>query len=105
MSEPTWNIPLPDGAQVPIEVYVNSVKLDPEQYDVEGRWIRVRRRINPKQQLGMARRMMLGLGIGVYGDLRADQVDVSYMLGGSLRFESDVTVIQPTTPPGDAAAG
>ncbi len=97
MSEPTWNIPLPDGAQAPIEVYVNSVKIDPSVYSVDGRWVKVRQKINPKQQLSFGRRILLGMGVGVYGDLKADQVDVSYQLGGRTQFSTDVTIIPPPT--------
>ncbi len=96
MSEPTWSIPLPAGAEPPVEVYINSVKLEPGEFSVEGRWIRVRRRIVPKPQMGFGRRLMLGIGIGVYGDLRADQVDISYRVGGQTRFETGVQVIPPT---------
>ena len=98
MSEPTWNIPLPEGARAPVDVYVNSVQLEPTDYVVEGRWIKVRTKIKPKQQMGFGRRMMLGLGIGVYGDLKADIVDVSYQLAGRTQFATDVTVIPPTAP-------
>ena len=48
--------------------------------------------------MGLGQRMMLGLGIGVYGDLKADIVDVSYQLGGRTQFATDVTVIPPATP-------
>jgi hypothetical protein len=48
--------------------------------------------------MGFGRRMMLGLGIGVYGDLKADIVDVSYQLAGRTQFATDVTVIPPTAP-------
>lgn len=98
VSEPTWNIPLPEGARAPVDVFVNSVQLEPTEYVVEGRWIKVRQRINPKQQMGLGRRMMLGLGIGVYGDLKADVVDVSYQLAGRTQFATDVTVIPPVAP-------
>jgi len=98
VSEPTWNIPLPEGARAPVDVFVNSVQLEPTAYVVEGRWIKVRQRINPKQQMGLGRRMMLGLGIGVYGDLKADVVDVSYQLAGRTQFATDVTVIPPVAP-------
>lgn len=96
MSEASWSIPLPPDAGEPVEVYLNSVKLDPADYAVEGRWVRLRRPVDLQPELGFWRRVMLGVGIGVYGDLKGDQVDISYRLGGEVRFDRAVTVIPPT---------
>jgi hypothetical protein len=43
----------------------------------------------------MGRRIMLLLGIGVYGDLKADQVDVQYHSGGRAQLASGLPIIPP----------
>jgi len=107
MTEPVWSVPLPADAEAPIDVYVNSVKLAPEEFDIEGRWIRVRRPINLQPALGFWRRVMLGIGIGVYGDLRGDQVDLRYRSGNETRFVAHARVIPPQAgeqaPTGDSS--
>lgn len=95
MTEPVWSVPLPADAEAPIEVFVNSVQLPSDQFSVDGRWIRLRRPITIPPPLGFWRRVMLGVGIGVYGDLKADQVDVQYRSGNQKRFVAHAKVLPP----------
>jgi hypothetical protein len=102
-----WSVPLPPGAEGPYEVYVNGRRaVEGDEYTIEGRWVRFSTPLRPKVQLGLGRRIMLGIGIGVYGDLRADVVDVSYRAGGLTQLANDLPVIPPTedAPPIDNPA-
>ncbi len=97
MPEPIWSVPLPADADGQVELFVNSVRVPPEEYTVEGRWIRVRRPIRTPPPLGFWRRFVLGIGIGVYGDLKGDQVDLQYRSGNEKRFVAHAQVIPPLT--------
>ena len=99
MSEPVWSVPLPADAEPPYEVYVNGEpKREGVDYTVEGRWVRFTTPLKPKVETGLGRRIMLGIGIGVYGDLRADSVDISYRAGGTTRLATGLPVIPPQEP-------
>ncbi len=104
MPEPAWSVPLPPGAEPPYEVYVNAQRrAEGVDYTVEGRWLRFRAPLRPQPDLGLGRRIMLAIGIGVYGDLRGDTVDVSYRSGGTTHLASGLPIIPPAADP-DAAA-
>lgn len=76
-------IPLPAGAEPPIRVYVNGEEWsEGSDYDVEGGWVRFHRPLRAQPPLGLGRKIMLTLGIGVYGDLRGDTLDLQYRVGG-----------------------
>ena len=94
-----WSVPLPAGAEPPYEVYVNGQpQREGVDYTIEGRWVRFTAPLKPKVELGLGRRIMLGIGIGVYGDLRADAVDVSYRAGGTTHLASGLPIIPPQEP-------
>jgi hypothetical protein len=38
---------------------------------------------------------MLAIGIGVYGDLRGDVVDIGYRVGGTTRVATGLPIIPP----------
>jgi hypothetical protein len=95
-SAPVWSVPLPQGAEPPYQVFVNGEpRTEGEDYTVEGRWLRFSRKLVAKPPLGMGRRVMLLLGIGVYGDLKADVVDVQYHSGGRAQLASGLPIIPP----------
>lgn len=97
---PVWSVAIPEGATPPFDVYVNGVRQAPgPDYRVDGRWLRFERRLIPRIRMGFGRRIMLLAGIGVYGDLRADQVDLHYTAAdGTRRAASHLTVIPPQEP-------
>ena len=91
---PIWSVPLPEGAEPPYQVFVNGEpRVEGEDYAVEGRWLRFRTRLAPRPKLGAGRRFMLLIGIGVYGDLKGDVVDLQYHAGGERRLASDLPII------------
>lgn len=103
MSEEIWSVPLPADAEEPFKVFVNSVELPADRWSVDGRWIRIRREVRPQPTLGFWKKVTLSIGVGVYGDLRGDQVDIQYQVGGRRALAANVTVMPPqdtTTPPG-----
>jgi hypothetical protein len=72
-------VPLPEGAGPPVRVFVNGAEwTEGEDYDLEGGRLRFRRPLRAQPRLGLRRKLMLGMGIGVYGDLRGDSLDVQY---------------------------
>ena len=97
-----WSVPLPAGAEPPYEVFVNGLaKTEGGDYTVEGRWLRFSQPLNPKVQMGLARRMSLLMGVGVYKDLKADVVDLQYRVGGQVRSQSGLPIIPPQDPLSD----
>jgi hypothetical protein len=94
-----WSVALPDGAQPPFEVFVNSVpKREGVDFHVEGRWLRFTEPLTPKPRLGLWRTLTLSMGIGVYKDLKADVVDVRYHSEGRVRSATGLDVIPPQAP-------
>jgi hypothetical protein len=100
-----WSVPLPEGAEPPYQVFVNGeARTEGEDYAVEGRWLRFQTRLVPQARLGAGRRLMLLMGIGVYGDLKGDVVDLQYHAGGERRLASNLPIIAPQAP-GPAGSG
>ena len=96
MSAPVWSVPLPPDADPPYEVYVNGERRIPDvDYAVDGRWIRFAAPLKPQPALGLGRRMMLAIGIGVYGDLKGDAVDVRFRRDGRSELASGLPIIRP----------
>ncbi len=100
-----WSVPLPPDAEAPFKVFVNAVELSEDAWSADGRWIRIRRTVRPQPKLGFWKKVTLGIGVGVYGDLRGDQVDVQYHVKGAVRHAANVTVVPPQDPPTAASAG
>jgi hypothetical protein len=95
-TRPAWNVPLPEGAEPPYDVYVNGEpQVEGEDFTVEGRWLRFTRRLVPRPRLGAGRRAMLLMGIGVYGDLKGDTVDLRYRSAGRPELVSGLPIIPP----------
>ena len=106
MGSPTWSVPLPQGAEPPYDVYVNAQpKQEGSDYVVEGRWVRFTAPLRPQPELGLGRRIMLALGIGVYGDLRGDIVDIGYRAGGTKQLATGLPIIPPTPGAPDTSPG
>ncbi len=97
MAQPVWSVPLPPDAEPPYDVFVNGERRAPGvDYGVDGRWLRFTSPLNPQPQLGLGRRIMLAIGIGVYGDLKGDSVDVSFHRGGRSELASGLPIIPPS---------
>ncbi|MDH3226796.1 MAG: hypothetical protein OEM67_06870 [Thermoleophilia bacterium] len=96
---PFWSVALPERAEPPFEVFVNSVQqAEGTDYVLEGRWLRFRRPLTVMPRLSSWQKLVLSLGIGVYKDLRADTIDLQYMVDGKVRSASGLTVIAPQEP-------
>ena len=48
---------------------------------VDGALLRFRRPLRAQPRLGLGRSVMLAIGIGVYGDLKGDKLDILYRAG------------------------
>ncbi len=98
MSDPrTWNVALPEGAEAPFSVWVNGEpRHEGEHYTVEGRWLRFTTPLVPKvKSKSFGRKMALLAGVGVYGDQKADVVDLRYEVGGRTQHATELPIIPP----------
>jgi hypothetical protein len=79
-------VPLPAGAEPPFRVFVNGEEwTEGADFAVEGGMVRFHRTLRAQPPLGLGRKVMLAIGIGVYGDLKGDTLDLGYRLGGATR--------------------
>ena len=77
-------VPLPAGAEPPIRVFVNGEEwAEGTDFAVEGGTVRFHRHLKAQPPLGLGRKIMLAIGIGVYGDLKGDTLDLGYRRGGA----------------------
>ncbi len=77
------SIDLPPGAEPPIRIYVNGEEWrEGADFTVEDGRVRFARRLRAQPRLGFGRSLMLAVGIGVYGDLKGDTLDLQYRSGG-----------------------
>lgn len=82
-------VALPPGAAPPIRVYVNGEeRTEGEDFVVEGSTLRFPRPLRAQPPLGLGRKVMLAIGIGVYGDLKGDTLDVLFESPGGTRTQS-----------------
>jgi hypothetical protein len=95
-------VPLPEGAAPPVRVFVNGTEWsEGDDYEVAAGRLRFHRGLRAQPRLGFRRKLMLGMGIGVYGDLKGDTLDVQYRdAGGATRM-----VAVPLTPWARGASG
>ena len=92
------SIALPAGSEPPYRIYVNGEEWsEGGDYEIDGPLLRFRRPLRAQPPLGFGRKVMLAIGIGVYGDLKGDTLDIQYRQGGEIRMAS-----VPLTP-GEAA--
>ncbi len=105
MTEPTvapgagdfWSVALPADAEAPFEVFVNGVpRQEGVDYRVDGRWLRFSTPLRSRPRVGFGRRLMLLAGIGVYGDLRSDAVDIHWSEGR--RSAQGLEILPPQEP-------
>ncbi|MGB1712173.1 MAG: hypothetical protein ACPHP1_06360 [Miltoncostaeaceae bacterium] len=101
MSDDVWSVALPEGAKPPFQVWVNGEpREEGSDYAVEGRWLRFSSPLRPKvRRRGLGGRMVMLAGIGVYGDQKADVVDLRYHVGGHVKHATELPIIPPA--PGD----
>ncbi|HSJ73339.1 MAG TPA: hypothetical protein VK904_03405 [Miltoncostaeaceae bacterium] len=93
-------VALPAGAEPPFRVYVNGEeRAEGEGFAVEGGTLRFTPPLRAQPPLGLGRKLLLGIGIGVYGDLKGDTLDIQYQAGGRARV---VTI--PLTPEGEGGS-
>lgn len=93
------SLPLPAGAEPPIRVYVNGSEWrEGTDFHVEDGRVRFTRPLRARPALGLGRKVMLAIGIGVYGDLRGDTLDLQYQLGGRTVM-SPIPLPPPEAPP------
>lgn len=73
---------LPASAEPPIQVYVNGEEwVEQTDFTVDGPFLRFLRPLKAQPKLGFGRSVMLAMGIGVYGDLKGDKLDVLFQHG------------------------
>ena len=76
------SLALPAGAQPPYAVYVNGEEwTEGADYTVDGDVLRFTRKLRAQPPMGFGRKVMLTMGIGVYGDLKGDTLDLQYRIG------------------------
>lgn len=95
-----WSIPIPEGAEPPFTVYLNGApRHEGADFTVDGRWLRFTEPLTPRQKMGRGGKLLLGIGIGVYKDLKAPTVDLQYHAGGRTQFAGNLPVIPPADDP------
>ncbi len=93
------SLTLPAGAEPPIKVYVNGEEwTEGRDFTVQEGVVRFSRMLRAQPPMGFGRKVMLAIGIGVYGDLKGDSLDIQYRVG-------DRTVVTPMPLTGQGAAG
>lgn len=94
-------IALPAGAGPPIRVYVNGEEwAEGTDFTVEDGQVRFSRLLRAQPALGLGRKVMLAMGIGVYGDLKGDSLDLQYQAGGRTQMAPiALTAVSAGTPP------
>jgi hypothetical protein len=81
------SIPLPAEAEPPIRVYVNGEEWsEGTDFDVRDGRVHFARTLRAQPPMGLGRKVMLAMGIGVYGDLKGDTLDLQYQAGGRTRM-------------------
>ncbi len=74
-------VAVPTRGGPPYRVFVNGEELaEGDAWWLESGAIRFATPLRPQPPLGFWHKFILGLGIGVYGDLRGDQLDITVTL-------------------------
>jgi hypothetical protein len=89
-----WRVPLPEGAEPPIRVFVNGVpQTEGTDYELVGRELLFERRLE-KERLSLGRWSAIFFGLwGYYG--KNDSVDVQYRVGGRETVATGLEIIPP----------
>ena len=92
-----WRVPLPEGAEPPIRVFVNGVPQEQgRDYELVGRELHFRRPLE-KERLSKGRWTAIFFGLwGSYG--KNDSVDVQYRIGGRETVATGLEIIPPDQP-------
>lgn len=78
---------LPADVTSAVRVYVNGEEwAEGTDFTVADGHIRFLRPLRRQPRLGLGRKLMLSFGIGVYGDLRGDTLDLQYAVEGVPRM-------------------
>lgn len=96
-----WRVPLPPGAQEPLEVFINGVpQRRGTDYEVRGQELHFSKPLAKEGRLGPLR--WLSIFLGVAGTYRKnDSVDVVYEVGGRRTVATALPIIPPAaTDPG-----
>lgn len=97
---PVWSVPIPDGAEPPFTVYLDGApRHEGTHFVVEGRWLRFSEPLAPKKKIGKKGKLLIGMGIGVYGDLKTPTVDLQYHRDGRPQLATALPVIPPSEGP------
>ena len=95
------SVPLPEGAESPVAAYVNGAER------TEGNGIAVRdgrvwfdEPLRVPHPTSFGGKMMLTFGIGVYGDVKGDQLDLAFQRGGHAQWLTDIP-LKPHAHPED----
>lgn len=85
-----WWVALPPGTGSPVTVYVNGRELrEGDGIAVHGDRVWFDTPLRARPALGFWRQVMLALGIGVYGDLKGDSIDLTVTRNGRPETRSD----------------
>jgi len=89
-----WRVPLPDGAQKPIRVFVNGVPQEEgRDYELVGNELVFDRPLE-KERLSKSRWTAIFFGLwGSYG--KNDSVDVQYRRGGRELIATGLEIVAP----------
>jgi hypothetical protein len=80
-STPVGRVAAPEIGGPPYRVFVNGEELvEGKGWWLEGGQIRLATPLRPQPPLGFWRKFTLSLGVGVYGDLRGDTLDITVTL-------------------------
>jgi hypothetical protein len=89
-----WRVPLPEGAEPPIQVFVNGVRQqEGTDYELVGRELLFARPLE-KERLSKGRWTAIFFGLwGYYG--KNDSVDVQYRVGGRETVATGLEILPP----------
>jgi hypothetical protein len=92
-----WRVPLPDGAEPPLQVFVNGVQQqEGRDYELRGRELLFDKPLE-KERLSKAKWSAIFFGLwGYYG--KNDSVDVHYRVGGRDAVATGLDIIPPDQP-------
>ena len=92
-----WRVPLPKGAEPPLQVFVNGVPQEQgKDYELVGRELLFDRPLE-KERLSKGKWTAIFFGLwGYYG--KNDSVDVQYRVGGQETVATGLEIIPPEGP-------
>lgn len=98
MGSEVHRVALPAGAEGPYRVFVNGEeRREGEEWRVLDGTLVFTTPLRPRPALGLGRTLMLAIGIGVYGDLRGDTLDLQHQAPEGLRVST--LALTPDDPP------